>query len=130
MGETVTWSGECARKRSVLDGLAHGRGTLKAGDWSFTGEYVDGKRHGRWIGRDSKGNVHEYSYVDGKKHGRWVIRSSSGHVIETPYVNGKKHGRAVTRFPDGTSLVLEWRNGKILGNYKLNYAKNYKSVKS
>ena len=89
MGETVSWSGECARKRSVLDGLAHGRGTLKAGDWSGTGEYVDGKRRGQWVERNSKGYVQEGPYVDGKKHGRWVWR-----------------------YPDGTSEVWEYRNGK------------------
>ena len=137
MGKTVTWSGECARERSVLDGLAHGRGTLKAGDWSYTGEFVNGKKHGRWVFRIPGGGVREGTYVDGKRHGRWVLRLSNGTRYEVPFVNGKLHGRAVTRysdggveegryvdgkkhgrwvtrFPDGTSLVLEWRNGEIV----------------
>ena len=115
MGETVTWSGECARKRSVLDGLAHGRGTLKAGDWSLTGEYVDGKRHGRWVNRNSDGRVFEGPYMEGKRHGRWVFRYPGGGVREGTYVDGRRHGRWVLRLSNGTRLEIPFVNGKIHG---------------
>ena len=139
-GKTVIWSGECARQRSVLDGLAHGRGTLKAGDWSYTGEYVDGKRRGQWVERDSEGYVQEGPYVDGKRHGRWlerssgkysgvaegpfvdgkrhgqwVIRLSNGTVIKVPYVDGRQHGRRVSRHASGTVFEYPYVNGKLHG---------------
>ena len=125
-GETVTWSGECARERSVLDGLAHGRGTLKAGDWSMTGEYVNGKRHGRWVIQFPRGDVSAGPYVDGKLHGRWVQRGFGGGVIERSYVDGKIHGRFVMRRPDG-SVGSEgpYVDGKRHGRWVIRYSRSH-----
>lgn len=74
---TFAWSGQCS------GGIATGRGEL-AWRWpdgytsEQTGELRDGKRHGHWVSRSSRGDVEEGPYVDGKMHGRWVKRHSKG----------------------------------------------------
>ena len=124
-GETITWSGECARERSVLDGLAHGRGTLKAGGRSDTGEYVNGKRRGRWVLRFPKGRMWEGPYVDGKMHGRWVFRGPEGRMWEVLYVDGKRHGRYVGRTSDGNVYGGLYVDGKRHGQWVIRYSRRH-----
>ena len=64
------------------------------------GPYVDGKRHGHWVGRGPDGTIFEEGpYVEGKRRGHWVIHWSNGDVSEGPYVDGKRHGKWVRRSP-------------------------------
>ena len=108
---TVTWSGQCS------GGIAMGRGELtwRGSEFSSegTGEFRDGKQHGHWVIRHSRGyGVQEGPYVDGKKHGRWVLRWPNGDVSEGLYVDGKKHGRWVRRFTSGSCRYDEWSYGE------------------
>ena len=84
----------------------------------WEGRYVQGKRQGQWVYRNPDGHVREVSFVDGKKHGKSVVRDTSGTVLsEGAYVNDKKHGRWVTRDLTGTVVsegvyVNEEKHGK------------------
>ena len=76
------------------------------------GQYVDGKKSGKWVSRCFDGSGSEGSYMDGEEHGRWVDRREDGSSSEGSYVNGKKHGRWVERFQDGTIEEETYVNGK------------------
>ena len=82
----VSWSGQCS------GGIATGRGKLawRESDWftEDTGELRDGKQHGHWVERWTKGKVREGSYRDGKKHGRWVVRKADGSCVWMEYSYG------------------------------------------
>ena len=70
----ATVTGSCARRTGIC---------AKA--------YVDGKRHGHWVLRDTGGGVAEGPYVDDRQHGHWVVRSTNGIGAEGPFVDGKQH---------------------------------------
>lgn len=149
-GATVAWSGGC-------DGdTAHGQGTLSYGfsdgdsaeltgelvsgkasghwverySWADTvwqGPYVDGEKHGRWIGRTPDGDVFEGPYVNGERHGHWVYDSPDWTHEQGPYVDGRKHGHWIERWSDGSSVsegayvdgkrhgrwIERWRDGDV-----------------
>lgn len=120
-GATVTWTGQCS------GGRAQGEGTLK---WVWdggnktsksTGSLQDGKGHGRWVVRESDGDVWEGSYVEGTRHGDWVWHTADGNVWEGPIVRGKLQGNWVGRYKDGSvhegAVVGSKRHGAWVERY-------------
>lgn len=79
---------------------------------SAEGEYVDSKKHGKWILRTAKGDVYEGAYVADKKHGQWVDRFAHGEVAEGQYVDDKRHGHWVLRGADGDVHEGQYKDGK------------------
>ena len=62
------------------------------------GPFVEGKRHGHWVWRNSNGSVwQEGPYVKGEKHGHWVEHNAYDVYNEGPYVKGEKHGKWLIR---------------------------------
>ena len=114
-GDTVTWSGGCD------GGIAVGRGVLRFSrpeypdkSVDYSGELVQGKKHGHWVIKWSNDTVWEGPYVDGKRHGRWVVKEADGSTSEGPMVDGERHGRWVTTFASGTTKIHNWRNGELV----------------
>ena len=88
---SVTWSGKCDPNS---DNRAHGRGEVKYSDgWSDTGELIEGRRQGHWVGRNSR----------------------SGYSDDAFFVDGQLHGRLVSRYSDGTVYCDEYRHGEHIG---------------
>ena len=137
-GEVVTWTGESS------GGQLQGQGTLKwarsyGSEFSETGSFHDGKKHGQWVRRFSSQKdqpkqvlywygeivgstaedelVMEGRLVKGKKHGRWVMRDADGDVSEGPYVEGKRHGQWVMRDADGDVREGPYVEGKRHGQW-------------
>ena len=47
------------------------------------GNYVDGKREGKWVGYDENGRVmREPNFVDGKLEGKWVEYDEEGNITD------------------------------------------------
>ena len=126
----LTWSGGCD------DTLrASGRGTLKGGDRSESGEFVEGKQHGQWVAREvwkfededvvipnmTMTFTEEGPYVDGERHGLWIERTQSDDGItsvgEGFYVDGEKHGHWVTRSSNGNLWEGPYVDGKQHGRW-------------
>jgi len=81
------------------------------------GNYVDGKRHGRWVLRLADGAVHEGPFVNGEAHGNWVVRLADGGVQEGPMVNGERHGEWVSQFADGSASEGYYVDGEMHGQW-------------
>ena len=68
--QTVTWSG------GRYGSLAHGQGTLVWtagwGKFSNTGRLVKGKSVGHWVMREENGDKETGEWVAGKREGRWL----------------------------------------------------------
>ena len=107
--QTVTWSGDCSGD------TAHGRGTLHWRHPDFgvegTGEYVHGKRQGRWVKRTSNGGVQEGPYVNGVRQGHWVIRWAKGSRFEGEFRDGQPNGYGAYTSPSGEVFEGQWRDG-------------------
>jgi len=74
-------------------------------DFTETGQYVNGERHGHWQEGEDSG-----TYVNGKKHGRWKEtnwdgESRSNGVGTGLYVNGERTGKWEVRYPDGMNAT-------------------------
>ncbi len=41
------------------------------------GTFVDNKKHGEWIERDSSGNKEKGQYIEGEKDGTWLVYDRS-----------------------------------------------------
>ena len=78
--QTVTWSGSCIDRKASGRGEVVSR-YRHAAAWETVnaqGEMVEGKLVGHWVIRTSSDGVWEGSYVDGKLHGRFVKRGTRG----------------------------------------------------
>ena len=83
----IAYIKEHNKETGVLKKSKHG--------WETEGPYVDGKKHGHFLERNSDGIVFEGEYVDDKRHGRWVRRGPDGKVIEEGGLCGRRETRAV-----------------------------------
>lgn len=114
-GQTVAWSGQCAR------GVIVGKGTLtwtsNRGSLEQTGMAASGKRHGQWVNRSADGDVAEGPYVDGEKHGPWVSRAADGFVMKGSFVDGEMQGHWVWRKADGSVTEGPVMDGKRHGHW-------------
>ncbi len=82
--------------------------------WEIEGPYVNGKKHGHFVERNSNGIVFEGEYVDDKRHGRWVRRNKDRKVIEDgEYVEGEKHGK----WNEPSNAVGNYVHGKRQGRW-------------
>ncbi len=67
------------------------------------GEYVDGRKHGRWVSYFSNGRVQsEGTYDMGRKEGRWVLYWPNGNVkSEATFVGGLYTGHYICYYENG-----------------------------
>jgi antitoxin component YwqK of YwqJK toxin-antitoxin module len=84
--------------------------------WKDEVEYIDGKKHGRFIRWNEKG----YKFIEGKyeygmKHGKWIYWHRSGKQIEE-YKKGLRHGKDVWYYANGNKYIeTNFKNGKKHG---------------
>ena len=102
-GATVTWSGECSARYAQGTGTARWR--YDAGQQTWQGVYVDGKRHGTWVIQESDGDVSEGLAVNGQRQGIWTWWFTNGNVLEAPYVNGEVNGTGTECARDPGDLI-------------------------
>lgn len=113
-GETITWSGKCAK------GFAEGKGTQK---WfkngqpgeEYTGAMRGGKRHGRGSYILANGDRYEGDWVDGKRHGKGTYTSPDGTRYEGGYVDNKRHGKGTYTFANGDRYQGDFVDGSFHG---------------
>ena len=60
----------------------------------FEGEYLNGKRNGKWKEYDYDGKLKfEGEYLNGKRHGKGKEYYYNRLIFEGEYLNGKRHGK-------------------------------------
>jgi hypothetical protein len=138
-GEAIHVSAKGARieyNGNFAAGLFQGLGKLKNPNWVYTGDFEEGKPHGRGKFEYSTKGVYEGGVRLGEPYGRGtlsfadgsrLIAEFSGDKLPTSgrieYANGTKyegelsnginaHGRGRLTYIDGSAYVGEFRNGK------------------
>ena len=123
----------------ILDSAAnyvnHGKYTMYGLDGSVlkTGEFRDGKQHGKWIQHftEDKGHiisaeqqkefagpfVSEATFVDGTLNGTWTIKDCSGqNIIEWSFSHGVRNGKWTWWHSNGQKwLEATCKNGALNG---------------
>ena len=64
----------------------------------YTGEWKDGKRHGRGKEEWPDGEIYEGNYSNGKAEGTGVLRYADGDIYDGGWKNGKMEGRGVATY--------------------------------
>ena len=106
-GDSIRGSGDCS------GGIVKSGTLALYGGWgSSEGPYVDGKRNGHWVIRNTRGGVRKGPYVDGKRNGYWEQRSGSSGSFKGPYVDGKRNGHWVLTSRFGNKKDICFRAGK------------------
>ncbi len=98
-----------------------------------SGEYRNGRRHGKWVRWFNAGEgkilssalyksfeapfVAEATFVDGKMQGTWSIFDTQGRLAsEWQFQDGELHGKSVWYFPSGhKQREVDYQNGQIEG---------------
>jgi len=72
-------------------------------EWgTYSGDWVDGKPHGKGIHTWPDGEVYAGDWVDGKPHGKGTVQHVfNDGVYEGDWVDGCPDGRGIWRWPDG-----------------------------
>lgn len=95
--------------RRLFSGSAqpHGQGTIyyfsndKFHRVNYTGEWVNGTRHGNGTTHFKDGSIFRGEYKNGVEEGLGTITYADGNVLEGEFSDGKIHGHAVFRYPNG-----------------------------
>ena len=121
------WKGKgYKREKNISYILENGKGYIKEYDsyhkLTMEGEYLDGKRNGKWKKYDSDNNIiFEGEYVNGKMNGEIKIFYNGGQLeLEGEYLNDEKNGFIKEYYYETGKLKFEglYLNGKKNGKGK------------
>ncbi|MEZ4911063.1 MAG: hypothetical protein R2774_09390 [Saprospiraceae bacterium] len=81
----------------------------------YTGEFKDGKLHGKGLLADSKDNKTYGYWENGVKNGKSKSVDAKNNTFYSTYINGKKHGDCKVMDKNGIILRTEkWKNGILI----------------
>ena len=107
----------------VLNGKRHGKGKCTWEDGEvYEGEWQNDKRNGRGKYIFADGRVYEGEYKDGKHHGIGKFIYDDGDIYDGEWKDGKKDGRGKYTWPDGDVYEGEYKDGKRNGRGKYTFA--------
>jgi hypothetical protein len=109
----ASYSGGCK------DGKAEGPGTAK-GSAVYSGEFHEGRKHGRGVKTWSWGDRYEGGFADDAKHGSglytWGERSAfAGDRYEGGFANDKRNGYGLYVWASGDSYAGPWKDDTVAG---------------
>eukprot|EP00746_Dinoflagellata_sp_MGD_P074512 gnl/MRDRNA2_/MRDRNA2_30088_c0_seq2.p1 gnl/MRDRNA2_/MRDRNA2_30088_c0~~gnl/MRDRNA2_/MRDRNA2_30088_c0_seq2.p1 ORF type:complete len:180 (-),score=22.26 gnl/MRDRNA2_/MRDRNA2_30088_c0_seq2:69-608(-) len=93
---------------------AKGLATSSAGN-RYTGDFLNGKQHGRGTMLLRSGNRYEGDFRHGEMHGEGTLVFKTGNRYEGQFFQGHMHGLGVMRFKDGTSYEGEFCHDRMVG---------------
>jgi hypothetical protein len=106
-----------------INGVPNGIGTFKGRDgYSYTGNYVLGKRQGQGTQTLSNGDVFEGEFVDDSPHGKGLLRLASGDTYEGQMVRGQIEGAGVYKFKSGNMFSGTFSNAQPNGRGTFTYS--------
>ena len=93
-----------------------GYGTKYYDDGSYyTGDLVNGVRHGEGTYYWTDGGYYSGTWVDGERQGYGELYYADGYCFKGNWSNSKRNGYGELTGPDGYSYKGEWKNDKYSG---------------
>lgn len=114
--KTIVYSGGIKYVGETLDGKPNGYGTyyLKDGTISYEGAVKNGQPHGFGT-KYFLDETYTGEFEDGKMHGKGKLIESNGTSHEGYYVNDTFHGQGTMIYSNGDSFVGEFKFSKVDG---------------
>jgi len=112
-----------SQNRPLLTGTQY-KGTTSGTDetdaaWSYSGDLLNGIRHGFGKVIWDDGNVYEGDFVNDKFWGKGKLIHTDGHLYEGDFVNDSFHGKGKLTYANNTFYEGEFLNSKFHGKGKL-----------
>jgi len=106
-------SGQEVYTGDLINGLRHGHGRCVFPDGRvYTGEFARGKMSGEGQMCWPTGEVYEGQYFEDRKSGQGKFSWPDGRSYNGEWFRGKQHGRGTYTDATGKNWTGEWRNGK------------------
>ena len=120
--ETIRYNDGCVYTGQVVNGKRHGFGkmTWPSGD-VYEGDFDNDTIHGKGKYTFAKGTVFEGEWRDGKRTGWGKYIWSNGNRFEGELVNDVIHGTGKFVFSNGNAFEGEWHQGKRTGKGRLTW---------
>ena len=107
-------------------GFSELKGSSVVGDktytYVYTGDVLNGKRHGKGTCTWHTGSVYEGKWQNDKRHGKGKYTWSDGTVYEGEWKDGIRNGRGKETFADGAVYEGEWKDDNKHGRGKFTFA--------
>ena len=117
--ETIRYNDGCVYTGQVVNGKRHGKGTLTWPSGSvYEGDWRDDKRTGKGKYTWPSGNVYEGDFVDGNFTGKGKKIWANGSVYEGDWRDDKRTGKGKYTWSDGDIYEGDWRDDKRTGKGK------------
>jgi len=84
----------------------------------YTGDIVNGLRHGHGKAEWENGNVYEGDFVEGKRVGKGKLTFADGGIYEGDFVDGKCSGKGKDIYANGNTYEGDFIEGKRVGKGK------------
>jgi hypothetical protein len=81
----------------------------------YTGEFKDGKKHGKGEYTYTNGDKYVGEFKEGKLHGQGTYTFASGAKYVGEFKDDKRHGQGTYTFADGAKYVGEYKDNKRHG---------------
>ena len=122
-GFRYTYTGE------MLGGKRHGKGkTVFSDGETYEGEYRNGNLNGYAECFYATGNVYKGEFVDGKCHGKGRFIFADGDIYEGAYRDDKRNGKGTYVYANGNKYEGDFRDGMFSGYGVFTYANGEKYV--
>ena len=122
-GFRYTYTGE------MLGGKRHGKGkTVFSDGETYEGEYRNGNLHGYAECFYATGNVYKGEFVDGKCHGKGRFIFADGDIYEGEYRDDKRNGKGTYVYANGNKYEGDFLDGMFSGYGVFTYANGEKYV--
>ena len=82
---------------------------------TYSGEFKDGKPHGKGAVRFDGDGTYSGEFKDGKRDGQGIYEHANGEKYVGEVKNGRRNGQGTFALPDGRKYVGEFRDDKMHG---------------
>lgn len=127
---TITNTDGTAYTGKVQNGLPYsGKGTWIYSDGRYTGEFFEGKKHGKGKLVLDNGLINEGEFRNGMLNGYGMCVNTDGTIYKGGWLNNKCHGTGVFFDKDGKRYAGRWENGNRVGVFDVYPPNNGKPYK-
>ena len=103
------YHGECENN------TPHGRGTMNYGKDKYTGEYMNGIRHGKGSYEFEDGSLYVGEFENDTMSGRGIFNESNGNKYDGEFKDGTFDGKGIYYFFNGDRYEGEFQKGVFHG---------------
>lgn len=108
----ITYTPNAINKEKVDESVSL---TITETNGTYTGERIDGKKHGNGKYEWNDGTIYEGEFSEDKINGKGKLVIPNKGTYEGTFVNGKRNGQGVFTFANGDTYDGNWKDDSMNG---------------